>query len=513
MISSDVGLALLIVAIVSLVIVLANKRQRGLKIEIPLPSRELSDEWTGNPSVSIKEGEIPCSDPATGFFIASVPASSAQDVADAVKRAKQAQRIYAKDTGFSKRAQILQSLYDYILENKDDLCRISARDTGKTKLDATFAEIIPTLEKIMWTIQYGPGALAPESRESGRISMLTSARVEYHPVGVMGVIVSWNYPIHNVLSPLVSALMAGNGCVIKCSEQTAWTSVFLSSLIRRVLTAHHVSPDLVSFVNGYGEAGEALVRSADKITFIGSPRVGQLVMRTASETLTPVVLELGGKDAAIVFNDCEFDQMFGVVMRASLQNAGQNCAGLERICLQNDVYEAFIEKAGNVYRDLRVGSPFENSGKGSAIDVGAITMAAQVDIISELVDDAVAKGASVVAGGSVYHHPKYPKGQYYLPTILADITPEMRIYHEEVFGPVLLAFKFSSEKEALAIANATPFGLGAAVFSCDYGKAERVSRQVRAGMCNAGASTTFANLSHLEALECLVLTGLVELRD
>lgn len=111
----------------------------GLKIEIPLPSRELSDEWTGNPSVSIKEGEIPCSDPATGFFIASVPASSAQDVADAVKRAKQAQRIYAKDTGFSKRAQILQSLYDYILENKDDLCRISARDTGKTSIIPCFS--------------------------------------------------------------------------------------------------------------------------------------------------------------------------------------------------------------------------------------------------------------------------------------------------------------------------------------------------------------------------------------
>jgi acyl-CoA reductase-like NAD-dependent aldehyde dehydrogenase len=355
-------------------------------------------------------------------------------------------------------------------------------------LDATFGEIIPTLEKLLWTIANGASALSPETRESGRISMMSSARVEYHPIGVMGVIVSWNYPIHNVLSPLISALMAGNGCVVKCSEETAWTSTILSKIINDLLAAHEIDTDLVTFCNGGKEAGEALVNHADKIVFIGSPGVGKIVMRTAADTLTPVVLELGGKDAAIVFDDAGAES-FGVLMRAALQNNGLNCAGLERVVVQDGSYEAFLEKAGGVYKALRIGTPFEEG-----IDVGGITMGAQVGVVKALVDDAIERGARVVAGGEVFVHPQYPEGQYFKPTILAEVTKEMRIYHEEVFGPVMLVFRFTTESEAIDIANGTEFGLGSAVFSKDYVKAERVCRQLKAGMSNVNGMSLILTL-------------------
>jgi acyl-CoA reductase-like NAD-dependent aldehyde dehydrogenase len=312
--------------------------------------------------------------------------------------------------------------------------------------------------------------------------MMSSARVEYHPIGVMGVIVSWNYPIHNVLSPLISALMAGNGVVVKCSEETAWSATILSSIVHDMLVAHSVDPNLVSFCNGGVDVGESLVRSADKIIFIGSPGVGKIVMRNAAETLTPVVLELGGKDAAIVFDDAGAEA-FGVLMRAGLQNAGQNCAGLERVICEAGAYEEFLEKAGEVYKSLRIGSAFEED-----IDVGAVTMKGQMGIVKALVDDAVDKGARVVAGGKVYVHPEYPEGQFYMPTVLADVTKDMRIYHEEVFGPVLLVFRFESEAEAVEIANGTAFGLGSAVFSRDYVKAERVCKVLKAGMSNVNGN-------------------------
>lgn len=352
-------------------------------------------------------------------------------------------------------------------------------------LDATFGEIIPTLEKLLWTISNGPSSLATETRDSGRISMMSSARVEYHPIGVMGVIVSWNYPIHNVLSPLISALMAGNGCVIKCSEETAWSATILSTIIHDLLVAYNVDPNLVSFCNGGVDVGETLVSSADKIIFIGSPGVGKIVMRNAADTLTPVVLELGGKDAAIVFNDAG-SEAFGVLTRAALQNAGQNCAGLERVIVEAGAYDEFLEKVGVVYNGLRIGTAFEGG-----IDVGGVTMKGQLKIVKALVDDAVEKGARVIAGGDIYIHPEYPKGQYFKPTVLADVTSDMRIYHEEVFGPVMLVFRFETVEEAIKIANDTEFGLGSAVFSKDYVKAEKVCRKLKAGMSNVNGISLF----------------------
>ncbi|ORY37598.1 ALDH-like protein [Rhizoclosmatium globosum] len=422
--------------------------------------------------------QIKCWEPTSGRYLCSRPAFTRDQVKEAVAKARRAQQDF-KNSSWQQRRDILTTLLDYLVREQSAICRISARCSGKTFLDATFGEIIPTAEKLLWTIQYGEEALAPEHRVSGTISFLAAARVEYVPVGVMGLIVSWNYPIHNVISPLTSAIMAGNGCVIKVSEYSGWATPWLQEVVGKVLEVHGVSRDLVTFIDGFADAGEALVETADKITFIGSPAVGKLVMRKASETLTPVVLELGGKDAAIVFNDCEYENMLKITMRGGLQNCGQNCAGLERMIVQDGIYDRLVKDVSALVGAIRLGNPFEEN-----IDLGGVTMKSQLKIVQDLLEDAVAKGAKVQCGGKIYKDPKFPNGQFFEPTILTDITPDMRIHHEEVFGPIILIYKFSTTEEAIKIINSTEFGLGSSVFSLDYAKAEYVAKRINAGSCN-----------------------------
>ncbi|KAJ3239503.1 Meiotic Sister-Chromatid recombination aldehyde dehydrogenase [Chytriomyces hyalinus] len=421
---------------------------------------------------------ITCFDPATGRFLGTRTPTTRKQVYEIVARSKKAQETYQKSS-WQLRRDILATFHEYIIREQEGICRVSARSSGKTMLDATFGEIIPTCEKLLFTIQEGEKSLSPEKRSSGTMSFLASARVEYVPVGVMGLIVSWNYPFHNVISPLVSALMAGNGCVIKVSEYSGWATEWLQSLVTKVLEVHGVDPALVTFIDGFAEAGEALVESADKITFIGSPNVGKLVMRHASATLTPVVLELGGKDAAIVFNDCEYENMLKICMRGGLQNCGQNCAGMERMIVEAGIYDRLVKDVSTLLASLRLGTPFEEN-----VDLGAITMKTQIRIMQDLLADAVSKGAVIECGGKVWIHPQYPQGQYFEPTVVTGVTSDMKIHHEEIFGPVFLIYKFKTEEEAVAIINSTEFGLGSAVFSLNYAKAERVAAQVKAGMCN-----------------------------
>jgi aldehyde dehydrogenase (NAD+) len=245
------------------------------------------------------------------------------------------------------------------------------------------------------------------------------------------------------------------------------------------LTAYELDTNLVQLVNGWADTGEALVESADKITFIGSPEVGKLVMKHAANTLTPVILELGGKDVAVIFDDADYDQVVQVALRGTFQNSGQNCAGLERLVVQDGIYERFVGDMVKYISSLRVGPPLERD-----VDMGAMTMNSQIGKIQELVDDAVKKGARLLVGGKQHIDSEYPHGQYYSPTLLVDVTPSMRIAQEEVFGPVMSIMKFSSEKEAVHLANSSPYALGSSVFTLDTKRGERIAKLIRAGMCN-----------------------------
>ncbi|KAJ3068820.1 Meiotic Sister-Chromatid recombination aldehyde dehydrogenase, partial [Quaeritorhiza haematococci] len=481
----------------------AQREKKKIFVEAP---PEVQAGWEGEfiETNSIKDPTDPrnilCYDPATGYKLGlttaltttttttkssgpgTIRAATPDEVKGIVSRARLAQQKYST-TSFAKRRAILGTLLDWIVENQDLIVRVGCRDTGKSGLDGYFGEIIVTCEKIKWTMAHGEKYLQPEYRESGTLTFLQSARVEYHPVGVMGLIVSWNYPFHNAISPIITALMAGNACVVKCSEHVAWSCAFWERAIRECLRVNGVDENLVALYTGWPDSGEALIEVADKVTFIGSPKVGKLVMRKASETLTPVVLELGGKDAAIIFDDAPYESgcLIQTLLRGGMQNCGQNCAGLERLIIQEGIHDRVVKDLADIVSNFRIGPSLDDD----VVDVGAITMPSQIAIIQDLIDDAVAKGATVVCGGKPYVHPKFPKGQYYTPTLIKDVTPTMRIAQEEVFGPVLVIYKpFTSETEALALANSTEFGLSSSVFTSDYEKAERVARKLKVGMHN-----------------------------
>ncbi|TPX38320.1 hypothetical protein SmJEL517_g00308 [Synchytrium microbalum] len=459
---------------------------RFSNVDVPAPP-EADLEWSGqplsNPSIHHPTDKqiIICYDPATGQKLGERRAMTPTEILETVARARQAQREYAKTT-FKKRRAILTTLLDWVVENQELVCRVTARDSGKTIVDASFGELLTTCEKLRWTIANGETVLAPEYRGGGGLVVAhKSARVEYTPIGVMGCIVSWNYPCHNVLGPIISALMAGNACVVKASEHVAWSSAYWQSIVRTVLRKHGIDDALVAIVNGWSDAGEALIGCADKITFIGSPGVGKLVMRKASETITPVVLELGGKDAAVICEDCDFDQVVQIAMRGTFQNCGQNCIGLERLVVHAKIYDKFVNEMERRISGLIQGPPLSST---KAVDCGAMTMSQASKNIQHLVDDAVKSGARLLVGGKPYKCPSYPSGQYFTPTLLVDVTPDMKIAKEEVFGPVAVVMKFKNDADAIRIVNACPFGLGSSVFTLNYSRGEKIAAALRTGMAN-----------------------------
>ena len=233
---------------------------------------------------------------------------------------------------------------------------VSARDSGKPLVDAAFGEVITTLEKIRWLLREGVRWLKPERRSSGAMMFYKKATLEFHPVGVMGAIVPWNYPFHNVFNPLVANVFAGNALVVKVSEHASWSSQYYGRAIKACLKAAGAPEDLVQIVTGYGEAGEAIVNGGcQKVVFVGSTTVGRLVMKSAAKTLTPVVLELGGKDAFIVCEDANLNQCVPMALRGAFQSCGQNCAGAERFYVHEKVYDEFVSRVIATAKQLRQG--------------------------------------------------------------------------------------------------------------------------------------------------------------
>eukprot|EP00051_Salpingoeca_urceolata_P031567 m.12052 g.12052 ORF g.12052 m.12052 type:complete len:603 (-) comp4168_c0_seq2:214-2022(-) len=453
------------------------------RIVVPIPP-EADPGWADGPVLaerSIKDPSNPrlvvCFDPCSGRKLGTMPAMTPEQVRQAVAAAREAQNKWATSS-WDTRRQLLKLLQDYIVENQETICQVAARDTGKTMVDGAFGEVLTTCEKIRWTLAHGERVLKPEHRDVGWIMTHKNAGVYYEPLGVLGAIIPWNYPFHNMYGQLISTLFAGNGIVLKVSEHASWSAQYYVSIVHAALERLGYSKDLVQIVTGFGDAGNALVCSGvDKVVFIGSPEVGKLVMRAASETLTPVVLELGGKDCAIVCDDCDFDQVVQLSLRGTFQNCGQNCIGLERLIVHAAIYDRFVETMAANVSALSQGAPLDGD-----VDCGAMTMGSlAMKGIQDLVDDAVSKGARLLAGGK----PNTAAGPaFYTPTLLVDVTSSMRIAQQEVFGPVMVIMKAADDKDALGIANGCEYGLGSSVFSLDTKRATRIANALNTGMCN-----------------------------
>jgi acyl-CoA reductase-like NAD-dependent aldehyde dehydrogenase len=416
---------------------------------------------------------ISCYNPATREPLGEVPVDDPAAVGEAIRRARAAQVTWGAASP-RRRAAVLSRILEHLLDHADELVEIVVRDAGKTREHAIMGEIWPVAEKLRWTIAHGPGALADEPVASGLL-VHKRARIRYLPLGVVGVICPWNYPLQNVLGPTISALIAGNGVVCKVSEWVAWSSARIQRIFDEALGAEGFSPDLVRLVNGYGETGAALVRGGvDIVVFTGSVPNGRRVIAGSAEPITPVILELGGKDPMILCEDADLDLAAASAMAGVFINAGQNCLSSERLLVNDAVYDAFVARMTEQVQALRQGPPLGPE----QVDVGAIISPLQLELIAELVEDARAKGARILAGGRV----ALPEvGQYYAPTLIADATPEMRIMTEETFGPVMVISRVRDDAHALELANSTPFGLSSTVFSRDPARAAWFAERLQAG--------------------------------
>ncbi|CAI0466999.1 unnamed protein product [Linum tenue] len=455
------------------------------------------------------EKKVQCYEPATMKYLGYFPALSPSEVEERVALAKKAQTVWAKSS-FKQRRQFLRILLKYIIEHQQLICEVSSRDTGKTMVDASLGEIMTTCEKITWLLSEGERWLKPEYRSSGRSMIHKKAKVEFHPLGVIGAIVSWNYPFHNVFNPMLAAVFSGNGIVIKVSEHASWSGCFYFRIIQAALAAVGAPDNLVDVITGFAETGEALVSSVDKVIFVGSPGVGKKIMRNAADNLVPVTLELGGKDAFIVCEDVDVPHVAQVAVRTALQSSGQNCAGAERFYVHRDVYASFVSEVSQIVKSVSAGPPL--TGR---YDMGALCMQEQSERLQNLVNDALEKGAEIVARGSFGHLSEGAVDQFFPPTVIVNVNHTMKIMQEEAFGPILPIMKFSTDEEAIKLANDSRYGLGCGVFSGSQRRAREIASQIHTGIAavNDFASSymcqaIFSRLVHLilhKLLKCLGL--------
>lgn len=420
------------------------------------------------------QGVIRCFDPATREALGTVAVDDPDDVRRAIARAREAQ-VGWRETSFALRRRVLRRVADAVLAQVDDLVELIVRDSGKTRENALMGEIWTVLEKLRWTASQGEKHLRPEPVSSGLL-VHKRARLEFHPLGVIGAIIPWNYPFQNIMNPLIPALMAGNGFVVKPSEWVAWSARRFVQLVRDALEAEGQSPELVQVVQGYGETGQALIGGGiDSLVFIGSVGNGQRVLEAAARSIIPVVLELGGKDPFIVCDDADLEPAAHAALAGCFISAGQNCVAAERLLVFDAVYDRFEREVGTLVAGLRQGEPLGER----TVDVGAIVTPMQLEIVERLVRRAVEQGARVVAGG---RRVLAERGDYFAPTVLADVTPEMDIMQQETFGPVMLLCRVRDEHHAVQVANSTGFGLSSSVFSRDRARARRIASRLQAGM-------------------------------
>jgi acyl-CoA reductase-like NAD-dependent aldehyde dehydrogenase len=413
--------------------------------------------------------EIPVENPATGEVIRTVPVTTPDEVALLVHRARAAQPEW-EALGYEGRRKRLADAKRWLVAHADQVADTIVAETGKAREDALLVEVAYGANALGFWGKRAAKYLADEKVHTGNPLVLGRKMVvRYRPVGVVGVIGPWNYPLVNSVGDAIPALAAGNAVVVKPSEVTPLTSL----LFAQCLIESGVPADVFQVAIGGAETGEALIDAVDMVMFTGSTRTGRRVMERAARTLTPVSLELGGKDPMIVLADADLERAANAAVYYSMQNGGQTCISIERVYAEAPIYDEFVAKVGEKVAKLRQGAP----GGPGTVDVGAVTFPPQMEIISRHVQQAVDAGARLVTGG----HARAGAGRFYEPTVLADVDHSMAAMTEETFGPTLPIMKVADAEAAIAQANDSPYGLGASVFSGDTARGEAVARRIEAG--------------------------------
>jgi len=416
--------------------------------------------------------DIPVENPATGETVATVPDLGADAVAEMAARGRAAQPGW-EAYGFEGRSRVLLRAQKWLMDNAAQVISTIVSETGKTYEDAEFAEIAYTANAFGLWAREASSYLSDERVKSSQLLVKGKKLIlRYRPLGLIGVIGPWNYPLTNSFGDCIPALAAGNSVILKPSEITPLTSLLMAEGLRECGLPENV----LQIATGRGATGAALVEQADMIMFTGSTRTGRKVAEEAARRLIPASLELGGKDPMLVLSDADLERAANFATYYAMQNAGQTCISIERVYVEEPVYDEFVAKVTEKVRALRVGKP---EGFGS-VEVGAITFPPQLEMIKDHVADAVQKGARVLAGGQQVQG----SGRFYEPTLLVDVDHTMKIMTEETFGPTLPIMKVRDAEEAVRLANDSPYGLGASVFTRDTERGEAIARRLEVGAAN-----------------------------
>lgn len=415
---------------------------------------------------STTRDKIESRNPTTGEVVGAVPVMGADDVATRVARARDLAEAWGA-LSIKRRARHLRAIRAEVANGSEELASLVSAETGKPMPDALF-EVFALCLFLSHAAKLAPEALAREAVTSSPV-WIKRAWVEYSPLGVVGQITPWNYPLGITGQALPFALAAGNAVVIKPSELTPMTTLHLADLVNRA------GVELVEVVTGDGSTGEALVRSGvDKVVFTGSVDTGRHILAAAAANLTPVILELGGKDPLIVCADADIAKAAKAAAGGAFSNAGQTCMAPERVFVDASVHDRFVDAVVAATNGLRVGS-------GPDAHVGPLTRADQLPVLEQRLREAVDAGARIVAGG---HRLPDLGPTFFAPTVVVDVDPEMALLREESFGPILPIMRVSGPEEAVELANDSTFGLNASVFSRSRRRARSLGARLEVGGVN-----------------------------
>ncbi len=403
--------------------------------------------------------------PAQNYeLIGSVDISTEKEIKERVDRAQEAKKTW-KEIGIRKRVTYLQTIYDEFLKNKEKIIDLIIQEVGKTRRDA-ISEFERYGNNFKWFLENGEKSLSDEITFEDE---KTIHKIIFEPFGVAAVIIPWNHPFGMFIWGVIPNLIAGNTVVLKHSEECPLTGKLIEEIIK------HILPEGVfSEIYGGGETGAILLKQdINLIWFTGSSQVGKIIYKTAANKFIKAVLEMGGSNPGIVFDDADLDQLVEKVYAKRFLTCGQTCDALKRLIVHESQFDYLVKRLKEVVEKKVVGDP-----QDLETDFGSLSAKRQLELLDSQVKDAVKKGATVVTGGKM---PEGLKGAYYQPTILTNIKKNMRVWNEEVFGPVLIIVPFKSEEEAVELANDTPYGLGSLVFTKNKERALRVASKIESG--------------------------------
>jgi succinate-semialdehyde dehydrogenase/glutarate-semialdehyde dehydrogenase len=436
--------------------------------------------------VTINPGQNhPCFEieaPFTGQIIGRLPQCSEADVDLAITQAQAAQQLWAGQP-IEKRQAVFKRYHDLVLAQRGELLDLVQLEAGKARLHA-LEELFGVALTSRYYAYHGHKYLKT-SRRRGVLPLLTRVREHRRPVGVVGLISPWNYPLILAVSDAIPALIAGNAVILKPSELTPYTALYAVKLLQQAgLPAH-----LFQVLTGLGQpVGPALVDQVDYVMFTGSTVTGRVVAQQAAGRLIPFSLELGGKNPMLVFEDANLEQAVEGAIRGAFSSTGQLCIAIERLYVQESVYDRFVARLLERIKQLKLGAAFDYSA-----DVGSLVSQRQLELVHSHVQEALAKGAVRLTGGQ----PRPDIGPYFFePTVLANVTEAMTLCREETFGPVMAIYPFCTVAEAVHQANNSAYGLNASIWTRDRKLAHQVARQIETGMVNINESygATYASI-------------------